>query len=108
MVHTITFEVTALRNHPIQTMGSELLGRKCIFFIMIICMVNCSPPEDPIKCTFQNSNCTITNTYGAFPDRSICRAAKVVYPSTEEELILAVANATMSNTKMKVATRFLA
>ncbi|KAL2461426.1 putative L-gulonolactone oxidase 6 [Abeliophyllum distichum] len=78
---------------------------KCIFFIMIICMVNCSPPEDPIKCTLKNSNCTITNTYGAFPDRSICRAAKVVYPTTEEELILAVANATMSNTKMKVATR---
>ncbi|KAL2478642.1 putative L-gulonolactone oxidase 6 [Forsythia ovata] len=41
----------------------------------------------------------------AFPDRSICRAAKVVYPTTEEELILAVANATMANTKMKVATR---
>ncbi|CAI9769616.1 unnamed protein product [Fraxinus pennsylvanica] len=68
-------------------------------------MVNCSPPEDPVKCTVNNSNCTITNTYGAFPDRSICRAAKVVYPTTEEELILAVANATMAKTKMKVATR---
>ncbi|CAI9769617.1 unnamed protein product [Fraxinus pennsylvanica] len=77
---------------------------KCIFFILI-CMVNCSPPEDPVKCTVNNSNCTITNTYGAFPDRSICRAAKVVYPTTEEELILAVANATMAKTKMKVATR---
>ncbi|CAA2968507.1 probable L-gulonolactone oxidase 6 [Olea europaea subsp. europaea] len=78
---------------------------KCMFFIMIISMVNCSPPEDPIKCTINNCNCTITNTYGAFPDRSICRAAKVVYPIIEEELISAVANATKTNTRMKVATR---
>lgn len=72
---------------------------------MIMSMVNCSPPEDPRKWTINNSNCTITNTYGALPDRSLCREAKVVYPITEEELISAVANATKTSTRMKVATQ---
>ncbi|KAI3444352.1 hypothetical protein Pfo_001017 [Paulownia fortunei] len=78
----------------------------CIFSMIIV--VNCSPPEDPIKCTgvLKNSNCTITNSYGAFPDRSICRAAKAVYPTSEAELISAVAIATMAKRKMKVGTRY--
>ncbi|XP_059634440.1 probable L-gulonolactone oxidase 6 [Cornus florida] len=75
-------------------------------FVLMICMVNCSPPEDPIKCSSNNSNCTITNSYGAFPDRSVCRAADVAYPTTEEELISTVAMATMERRKIKVATRF--
>lgn len=74
--------------------------------LTIICMVSCSPPEDPVKCTFNNTNCTITNTYGTFPDRSICHAAEVVYPTTEEEIVSIVANATMKKRKMKVVTRF--
>ncbi|KAL0376294.1 UNVERIFIED_CONTAM: putative L-gulonolactone oxidase 6 [Sesamum calycinum] len=69
-----------------------------------------SPPEDPIQCrsagAVKNSYCTITNSYGAFPDRSICRAAQVVYPSSEAEIIAAVANATMAMRKIKVATRY--
>ncbi|KAI5656528.1 hypothetical protein M9H77_25321 [Catharanthus roseus] len=79
-----------------------------ILFIMMICLVSCSPPEDPVRCfsSKNNSNCTITNSYGAFPDRTICRAAEVYYPTTEEELISIVANATMMKRKMKVATRF--
>ncbi|KAL0457568.1 UNVERIFIED_CONTAM: putative L-gulonolactone oxidase 6 [Sesamum latifolium] len=77
---------------------------------VITFVANCSPPEDPIKCrsagAVKNSYCTITNSYGAFPDRSICRAAQVVYPSSEAELISAVANATMAKRKIKVATRY--
>ncbi|KAK9279821.1 hypothetical protein L1049_013503 [Liquidambar formosana] len=79
-------------------------GLKCMF--ILICLVDCSPPEDPIKCSSKNADCTITNSYGAFPDRSICRAADVAYPTTEEDLISIVANATMTKRKMKVATRF--
>lgn len=80
---------------------------KCLF--LVTCMlVGSSPPEDPIRCTASNnlSNCTITNAYGAFPDRSTCQAADVVYPTTEEELVSIVALATKKKRKMKVATRF--
>ncbi|KAG5564388.1 hypothetical protein RHGRI_000547 [Rhododendron griersonianum] len=76
------------------------------FTTVLFSMVNSSLPEDPINCSSTNRNCTITNSYGAFPDRSVCRAAEVAYPTTEEELISVVATATMSKRKMKVATRF--
>ncbi|XP_009615106.1 probable L-gulonolactone oxidase 6 [Nicotiana tomentosiformis] len=85
----------------------EILTLICIYFLMILNLVKSSPPEDPIKCTSNNNfNCTITNSYGAFPDRSICRAGQAVFPTTEEELIAVVANATMIKRKMKVTTRF--
>ncbi|KAF5464535.1 hypothetical protein F2P56_014606 [Juglans regia] len=75
------------------------------FLFLLFFFVSSSPPGDPIKCSLKNTNCTITNSYGAFPDRSVCRAAEVAYPSTEEELTSVVATATRSLRKMKVATR---
>ncbi|KAG2725665.1 hypothetical protein I3760_01G076600 [Carya illinoinensis] len=75
------------------------------FLFLLFLFVSSSPPGDPVKCSSKNTNCTITNSYGAFPDRSVCRAAEVAYPSTEEELISVVATATRSLRKMKVATR---
>ncbi|GFY97887.1 D-arabinono-1,4-lactone oxidase family protein [Actinidia rufa] len=75
-------------------------------FASVWICVNSSPPEDPIKYSFQHQDCTITNSYGACPDRSVCRAAEVAYPTTEEEIISVVATATMNKRKMKVATRF--
>ncbi|XP_022635912.1 probable L-gulonolactone oxidase 4 [Vigna radiata var. radiata] len=65
-----------------------------------------STPEDPINCSSHNTNCTITNSYGTFPDRSICQAQKVFYPTQEEDLLRVVASATRNGNKMKVATRF--
>ncbi|WVZ20206.1 hypothetical protein V8G54_007528 [Vigna mungo] len=65
-----------------------------------------STPEDPINCSSHNTNCTITNSYGIFPDRSICQAQKVFYPTQEEDLLRVVASATRKGKKMKVATRF--
>eukprot|EP00257_Ricinus_communis_P021780 XP_015581337.1 probable L-gulonolactone oxidase 6 [Ricinus communis] len=76
------------------------------FLLLLLGIAVSTPPEDPIKCTSVNINCTITNSYGTFPDRSICRAANVAYPTTEEELISVVANATKSKRKMKAATRY--
>ncbi|KAL1568984.1 putative L-gulonolactone oxidase 6 [Salvia divinorum] len=69
---------------------------------------NSTPPEDPIQCKgeIKNTNCTITNSYGAFPDRSTCRAAEAVYPTSEAELVAAVASAAAASRKIKVATRY--
>ncbi|GMN42817.1 hypothetical protein TIFTF001_012018 [Ficus carica] len=85
-------------------MSRQLLSNVCLFLFFLA--VRCAP-EEPITCSSANNkNCTITNTYGAFPDRSVCRAAAVAYPATEEELIAVIANATRSGLKMKAATRF--
>ncbi|KAF8033568.1 hypothetical protein BT93_D2230 [Corymbia citriodora subsp. variegata] len=70
----------------------------------MIMSVSATPPADPITCT--SSGCTITNSYGAFPDRSTCEAGAAAYPISEEELVWVVGNATRSRRKMKVATRF--
>ncbi|KAK4721220.1 hypothetical protein R3W88_011453 [Solanum pinnatisectum] len=84
---------------------TKIIKLSLIFFM--IYLVNSSPPEDPIKCSYNtNFNCTITNTYGAFPDRTICKAAQAVFPTTEEEVISIIANATREKRKMKIATRF--
>lgn len=73
---------------------------------VLICVVRCNPPPDPIVCSSGNTDCTITNSYGTFPDRSICRVADVAYPTTEQELMTLVAAATKAKRKTKVATRF--
>ncbi|AES93614.2 D-arabinono-1,4-lactone oxidase-like protein [Medicago truncatula] len=75
-------------------------------FLFIIYGVISTPPADPIQCSSNNTNCTITNSNGVFPDRSICRASEVMYPTTEAELISIVALASKNNRKVKVATRF--
>ena len=86
---------------------------KCCWFVLIsycllqwccsrVVMSDCVPPEEPIKCSSGNSDCTVTNSQGSFLDRSVCRAADTVYPSTEVELISAVAAATKNNREMKV------
>ncbi|GAV79834.1 FAD_binding_4 domain-containing protein/ALO domain-containing protein, partial [Cephalotus follicularis] len=79
---------------------------RSVCITILVLRVSCTPPEDPIKCLSNNSDCTITNAYGIFPDRSICRAANVAYPTTERELIAIVSNATKAKKKMRVATRF--
>ncbi|XP_022943972.1 probable L-gulonolactone oxidase 6 [Cucurbita moschata] len=78
-----------------------------IFFLVLLVSVSEStPPEDPIKCRSPNANCTITNAYATFPDRAICRVGEVKYPTTEAEVISAVAEATRAMRKIKVGTRF--
>ncbi|XWS31985.1 hypothetical protein CRYUN_Cryun23aG0121700 [Craigia yunnanensis] len=81
-----------------------LLQSKCLFLFVVV--VSCSLPEEPVKCSSKNSNCTITNSYGTFADRANCRAGNVAYPTTEQELVSIVATATEAKRKMKVVTRF--
>ncbi|KAJ0968765.1 hypothetical protein J5N97_021642 [Dioscorea zingiberensis] len=93
------------------TRSMQTAIRQVIFFLLVLVFLvhetRCSPPPDPVMCFSGNSNnCTVINAYGAFPDRATCRACMAVYPSSEEELIKAVAMATQRKTKMKVATKY--
>ncbi|KAG9449559.1 hypothetical protein H6P81_009524 [Aristolochia fimbriata] len=72
--------------------------------IISLSLVSCSPPGPVVTCTSGNSNCTVTNSYGAFPDRSICRVASVAYPSNETHLLEIVSNASRRKQKMKAVT----
>ncbi|KAI5081800.1 hypothetical protein GOP47_0001543 [Adiantum capillus-veneris] len=60
-------------------------------------------PPNPVHCG--PSFCTISNTYGVWPDRRPCRAQHIVYPTSESELLAAVAEATRKKQKMKVVSR---
>ncbi|KAJ8436902.1 hypothetical protein Cgig2_017327 [Carnegiea gigantea] len=86
--------------------SSAALILSCLLLLLV--NADCSPPDYPIKCLHNNHECTITNIYGTFPDRSTCQVAGVVYPSSEDELVSVVAAATKIKRKMKVATRYSA
>lgn len=65
----------------------------------------CVPPPPPLTCNSSASSCTICNAFGTWPDRIPCRAASmVVYPSTEDEILHAVAGCVRKKLKMKVVT----
>ncbi|CAN6305196.1 unnamed protein product [Urochloa humidicola] len=81
-----------------------LLACLLIPAIFLLPGANRTPPE-PISCADGTSNCTVTNTYGSFPDRSVCRAASATYRRTDQELVAAVAAAAAAKQKVKVATR---
>ncbi|GLU07991.1 hypothetical protein SLE2022_249270 [Rubroshorea leprosula] len=79
---------------------------RSILLLILFIVASCSPPDDPVKCSSKDSDCTITNCYGMFPDRSTCRAGNVAYPGTEEEIGSIVSAATKAGKKMKVVTSF--
>ncbi|KAF7843869.1 putative L-gulonolactone oxidase 6 [Senna tora] len=78
------------------------------FFSLTPHLVFPTPPEDPIKCSSpqHNTSCTITNSYGAFPDRATCSASQAFFPTSEQEIASIIASATKNGTKMKASTRF--
>ncbi|XP_031493991.1 L-gulonolactone oxidase 2-like [Nymphaea colorata] len=67
-----------------------------------------SPPGPVVTCSTAASGgeCTVTNAYATFPDRSVCSGLEVAYPASEQELLALVARATLKRQKMKVATRY--
>ncbi|XP_030487775.2 probable L-gulonolactone oxidase 6 [Cannabis sativa] len=83
---------------------SPLLG--LLISLLLMWVAYSTPPEEPITCTNGNSKCTITNSYGIFPDRTICRAGSAAYPTSEAELIATVADGTRRGLKMKATTQF--
>ncbi|OVA20294.1 FAD linked oxidase [Macleaya cordata] len=62
------------------------------------------PPWSPVIC--DATGCTISNAYGVWNDRKECQARSVTYPRTEEELLLAVAQANQKKLKVKIVTGF--
>ncbi|CAA6674153.1 unnamed protein product [Spirodela intermedia] len=72
----------------------------------VVATVAGSPPEPIVKCKSVNSDCTVTNTYGVFPDRTTCRVAAVAYPADEAELVAVVSTATAKKQHMKVVTEY--
>ncbi|KAG6503978.1 hypothetical protein ZIOFF_036302 [Zingiber officinale] len=68
--------------------------------------VRASPPGPVVTCRSGNSNCTVTNAYGTFPDRSTCLVASVAYPGTEQELQAAVSVAAAKGQHMKALSAY--
>ena len=62
------------------------------------------PPEAPVQCN--RTVCTLYNSYGIWGDRKDCHVKSVAYPTTEEELRLAVAYANKNKLKVKVVSKF--
>ncbi|XP_058091378.1 L-gulonolactone oxidase 2-like [Magnolia sinica] len=75
-----------------------------LLVLVMVIGVSATLPSQVINCTSGSNNCTVTNSYGTFSDRTTCRVAAAVYPSDEMELLHAVSNASMKKQKMKVVT----
>nr|CAB3467470.1 unnamed protein product [Digitaria exilis] len=75
-----------------------------LLLALVVGLSGASVPPDPVACAHGTSDCTVSNSYGAFPDRTICRAANATFPRTEQELVAAVAAA--AKRKVKVATTY--
>ncbi|VAI11063.1 unnamed protein product [Triticum turgidum subsp. durum] len=83
-------------------------GRVLTVLLMVLLLVglaDSSPPPEPVVCAHGTSDCTISNAYSSFPDRTVCRAANAIFPRTEKELVAAVAAAVAAKRKVKVATK---
>ncbi|KAJ0030805.1 hypothetical protein Pint_12813 [Pistacia integerrima] len=62
------------------------------------------PPPPPVQCN--ETGCILSNSYGAWGDRIDCHVPDVTYPTTEQDLRLAVAHANQNNLKIKVVSKF--
>ncbi|PQM34224.1 L-gulonolactone oxidase 3 [Prunus yedoensis var. nudiflora] len=67
--------------------------------------VQAMPPEPPVQCN--KNGCNLYNSYGVWGDRKDCHVQNVTYPTTEEELRLAVAYEIRTSSKSKLLRRLI-
>ncbi|KAF8400840.1 hypothetical protein HHK36_014143 [Tetracentron sinense] len=79
-------------------------GLILIIWVSTIHSILAMPPPPPVHCN--DTGCTLYNSYGVWGDRKDCKIPSVTYPTTEEELRLAVAQANQKNLKVKVVSGF--
>ncbi|KAG6389434.1 hypothetical protein SASPL_150902 [Salvia splendens] len=62
------------------------------------------PPQNPVQCN--QAGCTLSNSYGVWGDRQPCHVTTAFYPTTESELLSAVADASRRKLKVKSVSKF--
>ncbi|KAI4379924.1 hypothetical protein MLD38_006161 [Melastoma candidum] len=84
------------------------IGRVVLVVVVTVLAVvgtaTAMPPPSPVTC--DSSRCVLQNSYGVWGDRRDCVIHNLTYPSTEEDLRLAVAYATRNHLKVKVVSKF--
>ncbi|KAF7098190.1 hypothetical protein CFC21_099947 [Triticum aestivum] len=76
-----------------------------LLLVLLAGLAGSSPPPEPVVCARGTADCTVSNAFGSFLDRTVCRAANATFPRTEKELVAAVAAASAAKRKVKVATK---
>ncbi|RZC50274.1 hypothetical protein C5167_018701 [Papaver somniferum] len=88
------------------TMASFVWLVSCLWLLMFcstsIPKAYAMPPQSPVKC--DATGCILRSAYGVWNDRKECWVQKTIYPTTEEELRLAVADANQKKFKVKIVT----
>ncbi|XP_006644196.1 L-gulonolactone oxidase 3 [Oryza brachyantha] len=65
------------------------------------------PPRPPVRCGTGTAGCVLSNAYGAWSsDRVDCPVGAVTYPSSESDVVAAVAGASAKNMPVKVVSGF--
>lgn len=94
---------SVVRIHRPKTFSSRsMVVMRPFLFLAYLLAAHALPPPSPVRCN--DSGCTVSNSYGVWGDRKECVASAVVYPATEEELRLAVAEAVRNQLKIKVVS----
>ncbi|GJM90886.1 hypothetical protein PR202_ga07209 [Eleusine coracana subsp. coracana] len=82
------------------------------FLLLLLSAVSSSPvlavpPRPPVRCGHGGAGCVLSNAYGAWSsDRADCPVDAVAYPSSEQEVVAAVARASAGGTRVKVVSGF--
>ncbi|GLJ25483.1 hypothetical protein SUGI_0487880 [Cryptomeria japonica] len=73
-----------------------------LYFTPVFCTEACPPPPS-LQC--RSDGCEIFNYQGIWEDRSICKATSIAWPTSEPQLLRAVAHAVHNNHKIRVVNR---